>query len=117
MMENMDLCSAEFGRRLSDIKDIGEKLLQDALSVLEEQGLCAFFLYLDAHGKKPGKQVKETCCQFVGEHPVLKSRVSASTSDVFEMVNKLSEDIDDLLFARELLMQALVYARYHVKAK
>lgn len=117
MMENLDLRCAEFGRKLSSIKEVGEKLLQDALSVLEEQGLYAFFLYLDARGKEPGKPIKEECHQFLCSNPALKSRSGASTNNVFDAVNKLSQSIDELLFARDLLMQALVYARYHVKTK
>jgi len=116
MMDNQDLRCAEFGRELSQITAIDERLLQDALSVLEEQGLYAFFLYLDARGKEPGKQMKIKCHDFLRKNAALKSRLAAATSDVFAVVNKLGQSIDDLLFARDLIMQSLVYARYHVKA-
>lgn len=117
-MENLDLCCAKFGRILSTINGVDEKLLQDSLSVLEEQGLYAFFLYLKAHGKEPGKKVMAKCDTFLRDNPVIgqKFRVSTKT-DVFDAVLGLSQSVDDLILARELLIQALIYARYHSKAK
>ena len=110
MRDNLDLSCAEFGRALSAIEGVDEKILQDSLSVLEEQGLYAFFLYLEARAKQP--KVMEKCYQLLQ-----KFFPSASTDDVFDAVLKLSLSIDNLIFARELLVQTLVYARYHSKAK
>jgi hypothetical protein len=117
MTENLDLVSAEFGRSLSEINGVNEKLLQDVLSVLQEQGLCAFFLYLKARGKAPGNQIEKACHQFLCGNPALKPHLDSSTKNTIDAVKKLSERIDDLLFARDLLMQALIYARYHLKVK
>jgi hypothetical protein len=116
-MENLDVNCAELGRKLSVIDKVDEKLLGDSLSVLEEQGLYAFFLYLKAHGKEPGKEVIAKCHQFLRDNPVICQKLQSSKSDVFDSVQELSQSIDDLIFARELLIQALVYARYHSKAK
>ncbi|MHB8120138.1 MAG: hypothetical protein ACYDHX_15700 [Methanothrix sp.] len=117
-MENLDLRCAELGRKLSTIEKVDEKLLQDSLSVLEEQGLYAFFLYLKAHGKEPGRNVMAKCYQFLHDNPVTSQKFQVSVgSDVFDFVFELSKSIDDLIFARELLIKALVYARYHSKAK
>jgi hypothetical protein len=116
-MENLDVNCAELGRKLSVIDKVDEKLLGDSLSVLEEQGLYAFFLYMKAHGKEPGKEVIAKCHQFLRDNPVICQKLQSSKSDVFDSVQELSQKIDDLIFARELLIQALVYARYHSKAK
>ena len=117
-MENLDLCCAKFGRMLSTIDGVDEKLLQDSLSVLEEQGLYAFFLYLKAHGKEPGEKAMAECYKFFLDNPVIDQKFQVSTkNDVFDAVLELSQSIDDLIFARELLIQALIYARYHSKAK
>lgn len=116
-MENLDLCCAKFGRMLSTIDEVDEKLLQDSLSVLEEQGLYAFFLYLKAHGKEPGGEVMAECYQFLRNNSVMGQKFQVSANiDVFNAVLELSQSLDDLIFARELLIQALVYARYHSKA-
>ena len=116
-MENLDISCAELGRKLSVIDRVDEKLLQDSLSVLEEQGLYAFFLYLKAHGKGPGKEVTAKCYQFLRDNPVICQKLHSSGNNVFDAILELSQSIDDLIFARELLIQALVYARYHSKAK
>lgn len=88
------------------------------MSVLEEQGLYAFFLYLKAHGKEPGGKIMAKCDKFLRDNPVIgqKFRVSTKT-DVFDVALGLSQSIDDLILARELLIQALIYARYHSKVK
>lgn len=116
-MDNLNLNCAEFGRRLSALDDVDEKLLQDSLSVLEEQGMYAFFLYLKAHGKLPGKEMIAKCQQFLRDNQAIRRRSNSSGNDIFEEISELSKSIDDLIFARELLMQALVYARYHSKAR
>lgn len=117
-MENLDLSCAGFGRKLSAIDKVDEKLLQDSLSVLEEQGLYAFFLYLKAHGKGPDREIMANCYQFLLDNPVVGQKFHASASkDVFDAVLELSQSIGDLIFVRELLMRALIYARYHSKAK
>lgn len=116
-MENLDLTCAELGRKLSGLEGINAKLLQDALTVLEEQGLYAFFLYLEARGKEPGKKVKDECHRFLQQTPEAKPLLSSSSINLFEALENLARSLDDLLFARHLLRQALVYARYHLKEK
>ena len=113
-MENLDLRCAELGKQLSE--KAGEKLLTDALAVLEEQGVYAFFLYLKARGGDEGSKVSEECHTFLKttpkEHPLLAN----SKDDVFSKLQKLANDLDSLLLAKDLLRQALVYGRYHAKS-
>lgn len=114
-MENLDLRCAELGEQLSTTAD--EKLLTDALSVLEEQGVYAFFLFLSARGKKPGEEVGNLCKRFLQQTPSGSPLLpDDANTDVFSLLQNLSQDLDNLLFARDLLRQALVYARYHAKA-
>lgn len=116
-MENLDLCCAEFGKKLADIKDSDEKLITDALSVLEEQGVYAFFLFLRARHKKVGSEVSKSCSDFLARTPQSSPLLKHQNNDLFGGIRKLAENLDDLLFARDLLHQALVYARYHLKAR
>lgn len=111
-MENLDLKCAELGRKLAGLNGVDEKLLTDALAVLEEQGVYAFFLYLKARGKNASEQVSSKAHEFLKERSVLGN----ADNDVFSALKTLAANLDDLLFARDLLRQALVYARYHVKA-
>lgn len=112
-MENLDLRCAELGKDLAGKAD--EKLLTDALAVLEEQGVYAFFLYLKARGKEPGSRVSDTCRDFLKKTPREKS-ILGNSQDVFSGLQALAADLDGLLLARDLLRQGLVYGRYHAKA-
>lgn len=117
MMENLDLRCAEFGKELADLRDSDEKLITDALSVLEEQGVYAFFLFLKARGKKAGGEVSKLCGIFLKKTPQASPLLKDGNADLFAGLCKLAENLDDLLFARDLLHQALVYARYHLKVR
>jgi hypothetical protein len=110
-MENLDLACAQHGKILAERQDIDERLLGDALSVLEEQGVYAFFLYLRARGKGPGRAIADSCVEFLRKVPTGSPLLAASD------LQGLGDDLDRLLFARDLLRQALVYGRYHVKAR
>ena len=105
---NFDLACARLGSKLAEQSD--DKTLTDALSVLEEQGLYAFFLFLGQ--KSDRKAVTGACCAF------LREQFSSifDGNDEFSGTQKLAEDLDRLLFARDLLRQALIYGRYHAKA-
>jgi len=114
-MKNIDLSCAQLGESLATID---EKLLTNALAVLQEQGLYAFFLFLEVRGNDGGKRVSMECARFLEETPEASPLFpSNKRSDVFQKLQALGDNLDDLLFARELLTQALVYARYHAKAK
>ncbi len=112
-MRNLDLKCAELGEKLGQgASKERENLLQDGLGVLQEQGLYAFFLYLRASKRGDPRQVTDACKAFLRDQGLLHD----SNIDLFQGLKALADRLDDLLFARELLMQALVYARYHAKA-
>jgi hypothetical protein len=113
-MENLDLKCAELGEKLgqSEIKE-RMNLLTDGFSVLQEQGLYAFFLFLKASKRGDPQQVTEACQAFLCNQGLLPD----GNSDLFQGLKLLADRLDDLLFARELLMQVLVYARYHAKTR
>lgn len=115
MMENLDIRCAELGRQIADKAE--EKLLTDALSVLEEQGIYAFFLFLNARKKKEGGgSVSDACRDFLKKAPQAAPLLGDAQQDVFDAIQKLAADLDSLLLARDLLRQGLVYGRYHAKA-
>lgn len=110
-MENLDLECAKLGRALAGL-GVGEKLLTNALSVLEEQGVYACFLYLAPEGHA-GESIIKRCARFLEQVPPGAALLGAG--DVFTALQTLAGDLDKLLFARDLLRQALVYGRYHAK--
>lgn len=115
-MENLDLKCAELGQRLAARSDVSETLLTDALGVLDEQGLYAAFLYLKARGGDGGQAVNEAANGFL-KSLKWSNQPAEQERDVMATTKGLSKDLDDLLLARDLVRQALVYGRYHIKAR
>lgn len=110
-MHNLDLECAELGRNLA--KDANEKILTASLSVLEEQGVYACFLFLTAGGGNDGTKISEKCAKFLRRVP--ESAPLLTDGDMFDALKTLAQDLDKLLFAKDLLRQAFVYGRYHAK--
>lgn len=116
-MENLDLQCAKLGHQLAQLKVDGkpveEKVFTNALGVLEEQGPYACFLYLQAREGKAGQEITSKATN------VLRSILNdtANVEEPLEFLKRLASNLDTLLFARDLLRQAFVYARYHVKAR
>lgn len=114
-MDNLDLRCAELGQDLAGLSGVNDKMLTDALAVLEEQGVYACFLYLKARAGQPGREIGKRCATFLRQHPA--GAALLESDDTFKALQKLAGDLDRLLFARDLLRQALVYGRYHARAK
>ncbi|NGO39049.1 hypothetical protein G4L39_06515 [Limisphaera ngatamarikiensis] len=115
-MDNLDLKCAEYGRRLAEVKTderqlVDEKVFANALSVLEEQGPYACFLYLQAREGEVGRKITEEATEFLNK-TLRAGKNDKKPLDFFEDLA-----LDDLLFARDLLRQVFVYARYHAKAR
>lgn len=116
-MENLDMKCAELGQELATERSVNEKLLTDALGVLEEQGLYASFLYLRAHGGNGGKTICAKANGFLKRVPEDSPLAPGNGNDVLASIKAISQDLDTLLFARDLIRHALVYGRYHIKAR
>jgi hypothetical protein len=114
-MENIDIQCADLGRNLADLKELEEKTINALLAILEEQGPYAMFLYLKAREKELFSEFNKQCSDFLKK--IFDESRFNKNGDILNIVKKLADDLDDLLFARDLLRQALIYARYHVKAK
>jgi len=113
-MQNLDVKCAELAEKLANgANKERESLLTDGLGVLQEQGLYAFFLFLGATKKGKAGDVRSACGQFLREQGLL----DGNSNDPLPGLRTLAGQLDDLLFARDLLIQALVYARYHAKAR
>lgn len=117
-MENLDMKCAELGQQLAANSQIEEQLVTDVLGVLEEQGLYAAFLFAKARGGDGGKSVCDRVFRFLRSTPQYSPLAgSKGSDDIFVVLKDLATDLDNLLLARDLVRQALVYARYHAKAR
>lgn len=119
-VQNLDAACAKLGAKLaaSGNKD-SENSITKALGVLEEHGVYALFLYLHAREKQWGQTTSNALATFLRQHPSQQNALlgpNPNNGDVFAALQTLAGDLDKLLFARDLLHRALVYARYHAKA-
>ena len=116
--ENLDLACARTGQAIAEkpSKEL-EKLVTSALAVLEEQGVYALFLFLKTRGGKAAPTIVQEAHKLLRERaPLLSDNDNSNgNDDVFESLQSMSKDLDELLLARDLLRQALVYARYHAR--
>lgn len=113
--ENLDLACARTGQAIAEkpSKEL-EKLVTSALAVLEEQGVYALFLFLKTRGGKAAPTIEQKVREFLKTTPQ-RAPLLSGNGDVFALLQSMSEDLDKLLLARDLLRQALVYARYHAR--
>jgi len=113
--ENLDLACAKMGKDITNSSsDDLEKVITDALAVLEEQGIYAMFLFLKTRGGSGGEYVSQKLHKFLKETPQ-QAPLLPENGDVFTSLQQLVGDLDRLLLARDLVTQTLVYARYHAR--
>lgn len=135
-MEILDMKCAEWGSKIGATAD--ETTITKALGVLQEDGVYAFFIYLCSKGDAKNLTISDETFRFLkerrifdNEEPIKKYKEYSATPNKETKKEKLrlymntltdvirtdlANDLDKLLFAKELLERALVYARYHAKA-
>ena len=109
IVQNLDADCAKLGASLGTHD--AENRITKALGVLEEQGVYALFLFLHA---RENKWESDALAGFLRRNSLLGP--TSSDKELFTALEGLARDLDKLLFARDLLHRALIYARYHAKA-
>ena len=102
-----------------------ENHITKSLGILQEDGVYAFFLYQASrrarNEEKAAKSLATLAKELLGQRE-LGMTGFATLNDPLEAVRGteatpgLADDLDQLLLAKRLLEQALIYARYHAKA-
>jgi len=130
---NLDFLCANYGQSVvkstEDIvqqKNEIENMLQKSLGILHEDGLYAFTVYLDSEGAfKDNVQGKEKVVKEILKNVwnlLMDSNVALVKGDckrdvVYPELQKLlSEDLNELFLAKDLIEKCLIYARYHARA-
>jgi len=119
---NLDQLCAKYGWQIAEdvcnaIGKQAENHITKSLGVLQEDGVYAFFLYQASRGQreKPGaERLSERAKEFLKETGI--EAFKDVTDSLLAVRDRLTEDLDQLLLAKRLLEQALIYARYHAKA-
>lgn len=89
-------------------------IITKSLGVLQENGLYAFFLYLDYRIDELGaKEIKENSLNLLRHEDIA---LLGENDAHLVCVRQLTENLDYLILALRLLEQMLIYARYHAKA-
>jgi len=135
--QNLDQLCARFGYNmaqevnaaLSKTSDT-ENLVTKSLGVLQEDGVYAFFLYLASQIKGDKEDKRSKAARALAnqaaklfKHEWLKLIQVDDGEDAYKKAMEeirreggLASRLNDLLLAKRLLEQALIYARYHAKA-
>lgn len=95
-----------------------------ALGVLQENGVYACFLYLLAREGDNGRVVVEEMLNLLGglpfgwQAPMKNEKVDTTAEVVLPHISeKVTENLERLLLAKETLEQMLIYARYGARAR
>lgn len=119
---NLDQLCAKYGWQIADevhraIGKNAENHITKSLGVLQEDGVYAFFLYQASRGsrEKPGAdKLTEQASALLREAGIQAFQNGADS--LAAVRDRLAGNLDELLLAKRLLEQALIYARYHTKA-
>lgn len=95
-----------------------------ALGVLQENGVYACFLYLLAKEGDNGRVVVEEMLKLLGglpfgwQAPMKNDKIDTTAEVVLPHISeKVTENLERLLLAKETLEQMLIYARYGARAR
>jgi hypothetical protein len=111
----------ELGQLPKDKRGKLENTITKALGVLQEDGVYAFFLFIeyfkDRNESYGAEEISQDCKKLLrdSEIKLLRGRQDGENND-FDALVDLTKNLDHLLLAYKLLEQTLIYARYHAKA-
>jgi len=123
--QNLDHICAEYGWEIAKqvceaIKQNPENHIEKSLGVLQAHGVYAFFLYQESRGDRESDgaaRLLSLAKELLEKAGIATFRESNKESEVLSSIREgLAQNLDLLLLAKRLLEQALIYARYHVKA-
>jgi len=103
-IENLDAKINIAGYEIAKILD--ENLINKLLGVLANDGVYAMWIY-----SKSKKDINEN--KFLEK---LKDLLKADSQNYKKFFSELSNNLNQLLFFKELLEKTLTYARYHAKS-
>jgi len=124
---NLDRLCAKYGWEMARKvhKAMGktvENHITKSLGVLQEDGVYAFFLYQASRGKREERGAEALCEQahaLLKEAGIIPFTIIDNSLEAVRgnaRIPGLADNLDDLLLAKRLLEQSLIYARYHAKA-
>ncbi len=125
-MNNLDYVAAKHGQPLGFEYDVQESVINDALSILHQQGIYALFMWLHEKPKVRGTIGAQIQSLFRDSHSpiVLGDNLEIWTKDS-KNVNRALNTVRDtfslelrvMFLARDMISQLLVYGRHAAKIR
>lgn len=118
-LTNLEAICAQYGSQVVEHQGRAkslerlQKVLRNALGVMREDGLFAFYLYLQYQKKDDGGVIWEQISRLWRDESV--GPLLGSNTDR-QAVIELTNDLDSLLLARQVAEQTLIYALYGLRA-
>lgn len=109
---NLDYLCAEYGQNIIPKSKEDEVIIQKSLGVLQEDGLFAFILFLETKNGNITSYIREETAKLLNETGLTED---ANKESIMNNILKITENIDDMFLAKDLIEKTLVYARYHAK--
>jgi hypothetical protein len=119
---NLDQLCAQRGYQIAEevhskMGKNAENHITKSLGILQEDGVYAFFLFQISRSQREKEGARKL--EYLATALLQSAGINGfqSPSDPLKAVrDELANDLDQLLLAKRLLEQALIYARYHAKA-
>ena len=120
--KSLDLeCAVWAERTAGPLSNKAGAVVNDAASVLAKQGPYAMMVFLESKGKPDSNHLLGEIVKALNDIASLKAadqdQQARNGGKVRATLKQASQNIDDLLLARTVLQQCLVYLRSQVKAK
>lgn len=115
-MENLDVLCAKHGLEIANkIKD--DILINKALGIIQEQGLYAYFLFLESQNDNKANTIRK-------ESWFLLGKIIKNLKDYFweedtwprTLETNVLNNLERLSLSLQMIEQLLIYARYHARA-
>jgi len=114
MVQNLDALINKIGSKIAESIDQKDKTkykneIDKSLGVLSNDGVYAYYVYVKS------KKVDDVFLDKIKDITNY-TETKLDNNDYESYFQSLSQNLNDLLFFREILEKILIYARYHAKA-
>ncbi|MEK7263331.1 MAG: hypothetical protein AAB071_02335 [Bacteroidota bacterium] len=96
------------------VKD--DAYITKVLGILQTDGMFAFFLYLLSEDEDKANKIIDNSETLLIEYKLLPEKSYIRSNTLHKDLQPITQDLDKLFFAKDILETTLVYARYYAKA-
>ena len=118
---NLDKISAEYGFKVvNKLKDNVKStsiinMANKSIGILQENGIYAYFIWLDARTNADDKEVGKELKQISKKMLVRTGFFDSNRFNVDRLMKKIGSNFDQMVFIKQLIQSMLTYALYRAK--